>query len=76
MQLKLYIVKDQMMDIKKQRKKIVESEPLDGVKPLLPMTKESNFRFSVASHNFSLVSPQYSFVTIIRYKDTVLSLIK
>lgn len=33
------------------------------VSPLLPITNESSFKSSTASHNFSLASPQYSFVT-------------
>lgn len=36
---------------------------LIGPKPLLPITKESNWRSSTALHNFSLGSPQYTLNT-------------
>lgn len=39
--------------------------------PLLPITRESSFRSSTASHSFSRASPQYNFEIILIYKNLV-----
>lgn len=40
--------------------------------PLLPIIKESSFRSSTASHNFSLGSPQYNFDIMVIYKTQII----